>query len=91
MTGRTVLKHARVYVDGYDMSAYSKEVTDLSWTFDTEEQAALSDDVKNGLPGHANISPGNISAFLDNTATSGLHAVLSGGTGNRTVMIPIGD
>ena len=90
MAGRTVLKHTRVYVDGYDMSCYSKEVGELGWSFETEDQAALCDSIKNVLPGHASISPGAINGFLDNTATVGLHAVLSGGTGNRTVMIPMG-
>ena len=90
MSGRTVGKHSRIYIDGYDMSGYSKAIGSLTWSFDVSEQAALSDAVKNGLPGHATISPGVLSAFLDNTATSGLHVVLNGGTGNRTVMIPLG-
>ncbi|MBW2570280.1 MAG: hypothetical protein JRE47_13185 [Deltaproteobacteria bacterium] len=90
MTGRTVGKHSRIYIDGYDMSQYTKAIGNLSWTYEVSEQAALTDEVKNGLPGHAMASPGVLSGFLDNTATSGLHAVLSGGTGTRTVMVPLG-
>ena len=91
MTGRTVQKHARIYIDGYDMSGYTRSIPSLSTSFEEVIGSALSDEIKNGLPGHAMISPGTISAFLDNTATSGLHEILNSGTGTRTVTIAIGD
>jgi len=89
MTGRTVSKHSRVYIDGYDMSEYTVSIGALTWTFITSEKASLTDEVKNSLPCHAEISPNTLSGFLDNT-TNGLHELLNGGTGTRTVMIPIG-
>jgi len=91
MTGRTVQKHARIYIDGYDMSGYTRSIPSLTTSFEEVIGTALDDNIKNGLPGHATISPGTISAFLDNTAVSGMHAMMSGGTGTRTIMIPIGD
>lgn len=91
MTGRTVQKHARIYIDGYDMSGFTRSVPSLATSFDEVIGTALDDEIKNGLPGHASISPGTLSAFLDNTASSGMHAIMSGGNGTRTIMIPIGD
>ena len=91
MSGRTVQKHARIYIDGYDMSGYTRSVPSLSTTFEEVIGSALSDEIKNGLPGQAMISPGTLNAFLDNTATSGLHAILNAGTGTRTIMVAIGD
>ena len=90
-TGRTVFqRHARVYVNGYDLSGYSRDIGPLAVEFDIETAAALTDEIKGGLPGQANINVGTLNAFLDNTATSGLHAVLSGATGTRNVMVPVG-
>lgn len=89
-TGRTVLKNSRFYMDGYDFSGYSRQFGPLSWTFATDEQAALTDNVKNSLLGHATITPTVLNAFLDNTATSGLHVIANAANAARTVMIPIG-
>ena len=88
--GRTVSKHTRAYVDGYDMSGYISGLGPLEVIFDEPEVFALTDGVVNTLVGQARISPGTLNGIFDNTATSGIHAVLSGGTGNRTVMVPIG-
>ncbi len=90
MTGRTVLKYARAYIDGYDMSGYTRSYGPLGVTFEEHAQAALSDDIINVLPGQATISMGALNGIFDNTATSGLHVVMSGSTGIRTVMLPIG-
>lgn len=89
-TGRTVARWARVYADGYDLSGYVRQLGELKQTFDAPSEAALSDEVMNALPGAATLSIGTLSAFFDNTATSGLHAVMSGQGVKRTVMIPIG-
>ena len=90
MTGRTVLKYARAYVDGYDMSGYTRSFGPLSVEFEEHAQAALSDDIINVLPGQATIGMGTLNGIFDNTATSGLHVIMSGSTGIRTVMLPIG-
>jgi hypothetical protein len=89
-TGRTVSRFTRVYLDGYDMSGYSRSVGPLSTIFDADPQAALSDGIKGALLGHATITPTQINAFLDNTATSGLHVITAAAGVARTMMIPIG-
>jgi len=90
MTGRTVAKHARFYMAGYDMSGYTRNFGPLVWTYDEQGEAALSDDIKNYLPGHPTISVGQLNGFFDNTATSGLHTIASTAGVIRTIMAPIG-
>lgn len=89
-TGRSVLKHTRFYADGYDLSGYARTVGPLEVSFEEQPDAALTDEVKNVLPGHVNINIGSLSAFLDNTPTSGLHVIMSGAGVRRKVMIPQG-
>ena len=90
-TGRTVFqKYTRVYVAGYDLSGYARDIGPLTVDFDMETAAAMSDGIKGGLPGHANINVGTLNGFLDTTATSGLHALASAGTGKKNVMVALG-
>lgn len=89
---RTHNKHIRVYMDGVDLSGYSRTVGTLGWMFDSEPDAAITDSVKNILMGRGDISAGPINAFLDND-TAGLFVLAGSGTatkGTRDVMIPIG-
>lgn len=89
-TGRTVNKFTRVYLDGYDMSGYSRTVGPLGTTFDEAELTALSDGPKGYLPNHCNLSFGALNGIFDNTATSGLHVVASGAGTKRTLTAAIG-
>jgi len=91
-TGRTVLKHWRAYVDGYDMSGYTRTFGPLEWTHDQNggDMPALSDAVKGALPGQAHINAGTLSGIFDNTATSGLHVVASGAGVIRNCMFVAG-
>lgn len=87
---RTATKHTRFYLDGYDLSGYSRSVGALEVTMDTQEDAAFTDEVKNVLPNHATVNIGMLNGYFDNTASSGLHVVSSGAGVMRDVMIPIG-
>ncbi|MGH8429207.1 MAG: hypothetical protein ACREUF_02280, partial [Solimonas sp.] len=91
MPGRTPSRFMRVYVDGYAMSAYVSQIGPLATTFTEEQLAALSDAVSGALPGKAVISPGVLNGLFDNTATSGLHAVMNGADTIRQLMVAIGD
>lgn len=90
MTTRTVQKHTRFYMDGYDMSGYIRSLDALGWEYDDEGEAALSDSIMNSLPGQCTVSIGALNAFLDNTATSGLHVIANGAGVERTVLIAKG-
>jgi hypothetical protein len=84
---RTHIKHSRVYVNGVDMSGYSRTFGPLGWMFGAEPDAALTDGAKNILIGQADIQAGTLNAFLDNDA-AGLFAAQAQTT--RNLMIAIG-
>jgi hypothetical protein len=85
---RTHLKHFRAYVNGYDYSGYTRNTGPLNWSFSVEPDTALTDGVKNVILGQADITAGPISAFLDNTASTSIHAGLTQAT--RDVFITWG-
>lgn len=89
-TGRTTLDKWRVYIDGYDMSGYSRSFGPLACTFDEGIDDAVTLPVKAGLLGNANVSMGTLNGLFDNTATSGLHVIAKTAGGNRNVMIAAG-
>jgi hypothetical protein len=89
---RTHNKHIRAYVNGLDISGYTRQVGSLAWMFDSEPDAAVTDEVKNILCGKCDIQAGAISAFLDND-TAGLFALAGNDVndhGTRNVMVAIG-
>jgi len=89
---RTHNKHIRAYVDGVDISGYTRQIGALSWMFGAEPDAALTDECKNVLIGQADIQAGPINAFLDNDA-AGLFVLAGSGTadhGTRNLMVAIG-
>lgn len=81
----------RTWIDGYALSAYVSQIGPLAVTFTEEQLDALSDAVSGALPGRAQISPGVLNGLFDNTATSGLHALMNGADAIRQVMVAIGD
>ena len=88
--GRTVPRWVRCYVDGYDLSGYSRTIGPLKHEYEEADLTAqMSDAVKGALPNLCSISPGTLNGMFDNTATSGLHAVTST-PASRIVTIPIG-
>lgn len=86
---RTHNKHTRVYVDGVDLSGYSRQVGALGWVFDAEPDAAFTDQCKNILIGKGDIQAGTINAFLDNDA-AGLFTLASASQGTRNLLVAIG-
>jgi len=86
---RTHNKHVRLYVDGVDVSGYSRSVGALSWIYGAEQDQAFTDQSKNVLIGQADIQAGTISAFLDNDA-AGLFNLASAGVGTRNLCVAIG-
>lgn len=89
-TGRTTLNNWRVYVDGYDMSGYSRSFGPLATTFDEGVDDAVTLPVKAALVSNAQVGMGTLNGLFDNTATSGLHVIMSGAGVERDVMIPAG-
>lgn len=86
---RTHNKHVRAYMNGVDVSGFTRSVGSLDWTFGAEPDAAVTDEVKNILIGQGDIAAGGYSAFLDND-TAGLFTLASAGTQTINYMVAIG-
>ena len=86
---RTHPKWTRPYVDGYALKAYVMTLGPLNVNFDFDQQAAIGEEIKGGLCGHATVTPTAIGGIFDTTQTTGLHAVMSG-AGARTLLITNG-
>lgn len=86
---RTHQKFYRGYIDGVDVSGFSRSIGELNWSFEQTPDTAWTDEVKNSMNGRGEISAGTYSAFLDNTA-AGTHELLNASAGTRNVMIAIG-
>jgi hypothetical protein len=89
-TGRTTLNNYRIFVDGYDMSGYSRSFGPLSVTFDEGVDDAVSLSVKQTLLGNATVGMGTLNGLFDNTAASGIHVVMNGAGVMRTILIGVG-
>lgn len=89
-TGRSLNKDARVYINGFDLSGHARSIGELAWSFAEGIDDPLNVTIKGTWLGHANISPGVVNAIFDNTATTGIHAVLSGAPAKRTVLVAQG-
>ena len=91
MSGRTVPRWIRFYMDGYDMSGYGRTIGPLTWEFEEANLTAQMGDAMMGyLPNKAAMTPGTLNGVFDNTATSGLHAIASSIQVERCIMVPIG-
>jgi len=89
-TGRTVNKYSRVYVDGYDMSCYSRSIGPLAWTFAEGIDDPLCQTLTGVWPGQATISPGTLNGIFDNTSDTGAHAILKTSGTDRDVLVAQG-
>lgn len=89
-TGRSFKRWMRVYIDGYDMSGYSRNLGPLNCIYPEIDQLSLLDAVNGMLPDDPEISPGTLNGLFDNTALTGIHAALGSAGVLRDVMVPIG-
>lgn len=88
--GRTVQQYTRVYIDGYDLSGYARQIGPLKIEGESEPAASFTDAIKNVLVNQVSLGLGTLNGFFDNTATSGLHVVANGAGVKRVVMCPVG-
>lgn len=90
-TGRTLQRHTRFYLDGFDLSGYARSLGDLKQEYEAPVGASWTEAVKNMVArGNVSLGVGTFNGFFDNTATSGLHIVAKGAGVKRTVMVPKG-
>jgi hypothetical protein len=87
---RTLNRWTRVYIDGYDLSGYSRSIGPLASDYEPVDVTAdLGDSVRGYLCNTPEITPSTLNAIFDDTAATGLHAVMST-PASRTLMAPIG-
>ena len=93
MAGRTLPRFTRVYIDGYDVSGYSRTIGPLALEYEAIDLTAqMGDDVKGYLPGHPTISPGELNSVFETDSDSlASHGILSAQNDDRVVLIAIGD
>ncbi len=85
---RTHIKHLRAYINGVDLSGYSRMIGPLGAVADTTPDAAWTDEVKNIILGQTTIQAGDFNTILDND-TAGAFALLSANA-QRNVMFAVG-
>jgi hypothetical protein len=85
-TGRTLLKYGRFYVDGYDLSGYTRSLGPLSCEFAEGQDNPINSELVGAWLGQATINPGTFNGIADNTATVGLHALMGTAGGARDVI-----
>ena len=90
-TGRIRQKDYRCYVNGYDLSGYSRTIGPLSIEYDEADLTAyMSDTTKGYLPNQPKVNLGTLNAVFDNTVTVGLHAQMATAGVSKNVIVPIG-
>jgi hypothetical protein len=82
-------KHLRAYINGVDVSGYSRAIGPLTWMAEVSPEATWTDGVKNVLIGQCDIQAGPLNAVLDNDA-AGLFTLTSAGTGQRNLLLAVG-
>ena len=88
---RTLDKWLRVYIDGLDMSGYTRGLGPLVVTRNPVDIRVVNESVIGVLTNHLSTSPGTYNGIFDTTA-GGLHASFAGGEGTiRTLMAAIGE
>lgn len=89
-TGRTHSRWDRIFVGGYDLSGQARKVGPLSLEYDAANLTALADPVLGYLPNTAAVNVGAINSVFSNTATTGIHALLSTAGVKRVVTVARG-
>ncbi len=89
-TGRTLNRYSRVYVGGYDLSGHARSIGPLGCVFAEGIDDPLNANIVGTWPGQATISPGTLNAIFDNTAITGIHALLGAPSGQRNLLVAQG-
>ena len=89
-TGITLSRYQRIYIEGQDMSGYTREIGPLTWTYPEIDQVSKLDAVIGTLLDTPDINVGTLNGIFDNTVTSGIHTALSTAGVLRDVLIAQG-
>lgn len=75
---------------GYNVECYTQSIGPLSETYEEIDATTLCDAVSGVLLNLATVSVGTLNGVLDNTATSGLHAIAKGANITWPMTVAIG-
>jgi len=89
-TGRTLDKHKRIYIGGYDLSGNARSCGPIGVEYDEADLTAWTDTAHGFLRSHSQTNIGTFNAVFDNTATTGIHIVLPAAGGERNVIVAQG-
>lgn len=83
--GRSVTKYERLYLGGYDMSAYIMDTGEKGVDYEANAGTSfcLADLVTGAICGRPAVMLGPLNGVFDNTATSGLHVIANAAQGSR--------
>lgn len=87
---RTLDKWYRLYLDGYDLSGYSRSIGPFGVEHEEANMTTWTDTVNTYLKNRTDVKLGTYNAIFDNTATSGLHALTSAAGVQRNVLLAMG-
>jgi len=86
---RTVNKHTRLYIDGYDMSGFGRELGQTGIEYGEHDLTTWTDTVIGYLRGHPGVNIESYNSVFDDVA-DGAHDILSQDTSHRTVLAAFG-
>jgi hypothetical protein len=89
MSGRTVSRWTRVWLDGYNVSGNARSLGPLGIVYDEADLTALSDPVKGYLPNHYQVNVDVLNGLMDNADPAGLHTIAAEGA-RRTFLAAFG-
>jgi hypothetical protein len=89
-TGRTTIKNYRMYVGGYDLSGFGRDIGPIGVEVEEVDLTTWTDPVKGYLKNRAQVGIGTLNAVFDNTATTGIHALMGTAGIKRDVLIALG-
>lgn len=90
MAGRTLERHYRIYANGYRLSCFARKIGPLAVEFgEADLTAPMCDEARGYLPTQGAVTVGELNALFDNTASTGIHALLSARAA-QSLMIPVG-
>lgn len=89
-TGRTTLRNYRIFINGRDLSGYSRSFGPLSTTFEEGVDDSVNLTVKQTMLGNATVGLGTLNGIFDNTASTGIHALMNGAGVERTILVAVG-
>lgn len=87
---RTNNRWIRPYLNGYRIGDYAASVGNLGFKHEVTAEHTYTDEIKNAIPGRAEITADPINAVLAPSAATGLHELCSSGIGTFDYLVAYG-